>query len=234
MAFSWIEEPVVALKLPSGNTVKVKRPDLLDLVMSDQAGAIPDTLLQQISDSFSGNAKDRELVCHSFTGDTLPGKGEPVVQGQVRGRVVEAVGDNEQFRVTVSMLTEGSFKVGEVRFGGIRLATVAQEGEARWRPAAQDLPKFGEFIRLMVKASTVEPRMVDVVTDPETELALSRMTSADKMAIFQWGMPQEVRPAGKFPEEPAAGVAATYDVQAIPPVASNGAGAETPVGEVAV
>jgi hypothetical protein len=171
MTFTWIEDPVEELKLPSGNTIKVKQVDILDLVMGDQAGAIPDTLLQQVSDSFSGNAKDRELLCHSYTGEDLPMKGEPVIQGQVRGRVVEVVGDRQQFRVTVSMLSGGIFKAGEIRFGGIRLATVESESEARWRPAAADMPKFGEFMRLIVKAASVEPKFVDEVTNPENPMA---------------------------------------------------------------
>lgn len=239
MAFTWIDEPTEVLSLPSGNKITAKSVDLLGLIFSAENDSVPNGLLEQLSAQLSGQAVDRELLC--VKGYRIPQPGEPVEQGQVRGTVVSATGVNEQFTVRVSMITTGEFKTGELRFGGMNVAMLEENREWGWRigngdveQARKELPQMGAFIEMICRAAAVMPKLVKEVTDPETEMAISRMGAKDRMALFQWAMPREVRPASMFPQEQAAGLASTSDVQAVPPVASDGAGAETPVGEVAV
>ncbi len=206
------------MPLPSGNTVKVKPVDLMGLIMSGDNASIPNGLLDQLSAQLSGQAPDRELVC--VDGYQLPQPGEPCEQGAIRGTVVSATGTVDRFTVRVSMISAGTIQPGEVRFGGMNMAKVRESRQWTWRlgdgdpqKAREELPQMGALIELIVRAAVVEPRLVVEVNDPETELAIQRVSSVDRMAIFQWAMPTEVRPAGSFPAKPAAGVAAASDVQ---------------------
>lgn len=194
---NWRAAEAVELTLPSQNTIAVRPVDMAGLVLSSENGAIPNQLLQQISDSFSGATPDRELICHS--GTRLPSRGEPVLQGDVRGRVVDAEGTDEMFVVRVAMLAGTKFEAGTIRFGGINNATVQSESAAKWKPKLEDLPQMGEFINLICRTASVSPKLVKEVTDPETELLVTRLSQADRMFIFNWAMPSEVHPAATFP-----------------------------------
>ena len=193
----WQEPASFELGLPSGNAIEVRPVDMAGLVLSSENGSIPNQLLQQISDSFSGATPDRELICHS--GTRLPSKGEPVLQGDVRGRVVDAEGTDEMFTVRVAMLAGTKFEAGVIRFGGINNATVQSESAAKWRPKLEDLPQMGEFINLICRTASVSPKLVKEVVDPENELLVTRLSQADRMFIFNWAMPSEVHPAATFP-----------------------------------
>lgn len=239
MTFAWIEDPIEVLKLPSGNTVKAKLVDLTGLVMSSENESIPNGLLEQLSAQLSGQAVDRELVCAK--GYRMPQPGEPCEQDQVRGTVVSAQGTPEGFTVRVSMISTGSFQPGELRFGGMNMAMLEENREWSWRvgggdieQARKELPQMGAFIEMVARAALVEPRLVKVVNDPTTELAADRMKFDDKLYIFGWAMPREVRPAGMFPEKSPAGLAPASDVQGVPSEPGDGIRSETPVGEVAV
>lgn len=240
MAFIWNDDPVEVLQLSNNNTIQVAAVDIQALVMSADNKSIPNGLLEQLSAQLNGQAPDQELVCHS--GVDLPLRGDPVLQGAVRGHVVDVSGDKEHFTVRVSVPSGVAFQAGkEVRFGGIRVAMV--EAVRPWvyrigggdaEKLRQDLPEYGEFINLVVRSASWMPKVVNEVTDPETEIDIKRLKLVDKMIILNWAMPREVRPAGTFPQEPAAGVAAAPDMQVVQPEPSGGIRPETSVGEVAV
>src|SRR5262249_13797049 len=154
----------------------------------------------EIAATFTGQVPDRELVC--VKGYQLPIRGEPCSQGDVRGKVVDVTGVVENFTVRISMLSVGRFQPGELRFGGMNMAIIEAEREYHWhvssdiKQARKDIPQLGGFINTMVKAASVNPKLVDVVTDPETEWPISKVDQMDKMFIFSKVMPREVRPAG--------------------------------------
>jgi hypothetical protein len=157
----------------------------------------------------------------------------------IRGRVVSARGEADFFKVTVSLLMGSAFRIdpaGEsmIRFGGANQAVLVQDTEAKWQPKPEDFPRLGAFTRLIVCAAAVAPKLVEAVTDAETELAYSRLSSADRDFIFTWAMPSEVRPAETFPQEPATNLPAAPHVRAVPlePSGRNGTGEQ--LGEVAV
>lgn len=210
----WIDPEVETLTLANGNTIDGRPVDMVALVMSAENKAIPNQLLQQISNSFTGATPDRELICQGA--NELPIRGEPVQQGDVRGRVVDVIGLPDSFVVKVAMIGGTAFQPGPVRFGGIRNAMIERDQEAQWRPNLEELPQMGEFINLICRAWSVFPKLVNEVTDPQTQLLISRISQQDRLKIFNHAMPQEVRPAAMFPEGPAAGVAAAPDVQGIP------------------
>jgi len=227
MAFNWNDDPTEKLLLSNNNSMEVRPIDMMALVMSSDNQDIPNGLLEQISAQLSGQAPDQELVCHS--GLRLPMRGEPAMQKSLRGNVVDVTGDEEHFTVRVSVPSGIPFQPGEIRFGGMSMATVESVNQWQWRIGAgdaerarQELPELGGFIDLIVRAASVMPKVVKEVVDPETEIDIKRVKQADKMVIFNWAMPHEVRPAGTFPEEPAAGVAAAPDVQGIQPESGNG------------
>lgn len=227
MAFIWNDDPTTTLELSNKNSMQVREVDMMALVMSSDNQDIPNGLLEQISAQLSGAAPDQELVCHS--GLRLPIRGEPVMQGSLRGSVVDVTGDEEHFTVRVSVPSGVQFKPGEVRFGGMSVATIESVRDWQWRIGAGDadrarreLPELGGFIDLIVRTASVMPKAVKEVVDPETEIDIKRLKQADKMTIFNWAMPHEVRPAGTFPQKQAAGVAAAPDVQGIPAESSNG------------
>lgn len=227
MAFNWNDDPTEKLLLSNNNSMEVRPIDMMALVMSSDNQDIPNGLLEQISAQLSGQAPDQELVCHS--GLRLPMRGEPAMQKSLRGNVVDVTGDEEHFTVRVSVPSGIPFQPGEIRFGGMSMATVESVNQWQWRIGAgdaerarQELPELGGFIDLIVRAASVMPKVVKEVVDPETEIDIKRVKQADKMVIFNWAMPHEVRPAGTFPEEPAAGVAAAPDVQTVQPESSNG------------
>lgn len=240
MAFIWNDEPTETLQLSNNNSIQVAPVDIMGLVLSSENGDIPNGLLEQLSAQLSGQAPDQELVCHS--GVRLPIRGEPVIQGTIRGSVVDVTGNEEHFTVRVSVPTGVAFQADkEVRFGGISVAMVESVKPWAWRigggdveQARKDLPELGNFIDLIVRAASVLPKVVKEVIDPETEISIKRLKQIDKMTIFNWAMPREVRPAGTFPQEPAAGVVITPDVQGIPTESGDGVRTDTPVGEVAV
>ena len=239
MAYLWHDDPTETLVLSNNNSIQVAPIDLMGLVMSSDNKDIPNGLLEQISAQLSGQAPDQELTCNS--GLRLPVRGEPVSQSTVRGSVVDVTGTEEQFTVRVAIPSGLPIKPGEIRFGGISVAMVESVREWSWRigggdadKARRDLPELGGFIDLIVRAASVLPKVVKEVTDPETELDIKRLKQADKMVIFNWAMPHEVRPAGMFPQEPAAGVVITSDLQGISPEPGSGVRDNPPVGEVAV
>jgi len=239
MAFIWHDDPTTKLPLSNDNAIEVRTVDLVALVMSSDNEAIPNGLLEQISASLSGQSPDMELTCHS--GVRLPIRGEPCIQGSIRAKVVDVTGDEAAFTVRVSMLSGGTFKPGEIRFGGMSNAMLESAREYQWRigggdadQARKELPQLGSFIDLVVRAASVSPKLVKEVVDPETELDIKRVKQIDKMTIFNWAMPREVRPAGTFPQEPAASVAPALDVQGIPPESGDGVRADASVGAVAV
>lgn len=224
-AKEWKRAPVTTLTLPSGNQMDVRPVDMMSLVMSDNYTQIPNGLLEQISRQFNGSSADRELTCHS--GMRLPDKGEPVQQGQgrdmVRGRVIDVRGEADLFTITVSLFSGKAFKVVEgddfastIRFGGANQAVLLADTEARWKPSATDFPQMGKFTKLIVCSAAVSPRLVETVTDPDTQLAYDDLTSDDRTFIFEWAMPSEVRPAEVFPQGQATGLPVTPDVQGIP------------------
>ena len=47
-----------------------------------------------------------------------------------------------------------------------------------------------DFMRRVVVESVVEPRLVDIVVDPEEEIALTEIPDADYQFIFQWATGQ--------------------------------------------
>jgi len=240
MAFIWHDDPTTKLDLSKGNSIEVAEVDMLALVMSADNEDIPNGLLEQISAQLSGQAPDQEIVCHS--GVRLPMRGEPVVQGKVRGTVVDVSGTEEQFTARVSIPSGAALEAGkEIRFGGNSVAMLESVRPWTWRigggdanKAREELPQMGNFINLIVRAASRMPKVVNEVTDPETEISIKRLKSADKMIIFNWAMPREVRPAGTFPQESAASVAAASDVQGVQPESGDGVGADASVGEVAV
>jgi hypothetical protein len=239
MAFHWIEDPTTELILPSANKIQVRQVDMMALVMSADNEAIPNGLLEQISSQMSGQQPDIELECHS--GVRLPSRGEPAMQGVLRGKVVDVTGNEERFTVRVSMASSGKFTPGEIRFGGNSVATLESVQDYQWRigggdaeQARRELPQLGNFINLIVRAASVSPKLVKEVTEPETQWPVDRVTQADKMMIFNWAMPREVRPAGTFPQKPAAGVAVTPDVQGVSPEPGDGVRTDASVGALAV
>lgn len=240
MAFTWIEDPTTEVSLPSGNTIKLRTVDMMALVMSAENAAIPNGLLEQISGQLSGQAPDQELVCHSGA-PRLPNRGEPCSQGQLRGTVIDVTGTEEAFTIRVSVPSGQPFKAGEIRFGGICNATVQSVSQWAWRigggdaeKARKELPELGNFINLIVRAASVEPKLVNEVLDADTEWPIAKVSQADKMVIFNWAMPREVRPAGTFPEGPTAGVAAAPDLQGIQPESGNGVRPDGSVDALAV
>ena len=239
MAYQWNDDPTEILTLSNDNQVEVRQVDLPGLVMSAGNEDIPNGLLEQVSANLSGQAPDLMLTCHS--GVKLPERHEPVTQGLVRARVVDVMGDKENFTVRVALLAGKTFTPGEIRFGGINMATLASVDDYAWRlgdgdpdKAREQMPKVLKFIELIVRAASVKPKFVVEVTDPETEVALSRLKLEDKMKIFNWAMPREVRPAGTFPQRPAAGVAAAPDVQGLQPESGDGVRPDASVGALAV
>lgn len=222
MAIHWVDDPTEKLALSSGNTIEVRAVDIMSLVMSADNDAIPNGLLEQISAQLSGQSPDQELTCHS--GLRLPGRGEPITQGLIRGKVVDVTGTEESFTARVSMVAGTRFTPGEIRFGGNSVAMLESARDYQWRigggdaeKARKELPELGNFIDLIVRAASVSPKLVKEVIDPETEVAISRVKQADKMLIFNWAMPREVRPAGTFPQEPTASLAPAPDLQAVQP-----------------
>jgi hypothetical protein len=240
---AWPQPETTTLTLPSGGEIDARQPDIMSLVMSDNYTQIPNGLLEQVSRRFSGQSADRELVCHS--GLRLPDAGEPVQQGQgrdmVRGRVVSARGEADFFKVTVSLLMGSQFNIDPltpngtmIRFGGANQAVIIEDNEAKWQPKPEDFPRLGAFTRLIVCAAAVSPKLVETVTDPETELAYSRLSSADRDFIFAWAMPSEVRPAETFPQEPPTNLPAAPHVRAVPLESSGRNGTGEQLGEVAI
>lgn len=212
----WKKPPTHTLKLPSGNEIEVQQIELVGLVLSDDNADIPNSLLAQISNQFSGQSPDVELFCYGGLG--LPGRGDPVEQDETRGQVVDVRGTAESFVITVSVIGGKGFTTGPVRFGGMNQATIQAHQEARLKlNSASDLAEFSSFVNLVARAASVYPKLVKEVKDPDTEILDTAVAIQDRMAIFYWAMPSEVHPAGAFPEEPAAGVAATSDVQGIQP-----------------
>ena len=240
MGFTWNDEKTTTLHLTNDNSIEVADVDLIGLVMSADNQDIPNDLLMQISAQLSGQAPDQELVCH--TGTRLPMRGEPVVQGAVRGNVVDVTGTVERFTVRVSIPSGTPLQAGkEIRFGGNSVAMLESVKPWAWQPgggdidkARKELPEFGNFMNLIVRAASRMPKIVKEVSDPDTEISINRVNSTDKMIIFKWAMPHEVRPAGTFPQEPSAGVAAAPDVQGIQLESGDGVRPDPSVGEVAV
>lgn len=239
MSYIWNDDPIETLELTNKNSIQVQAIDLIGLAMSNDNQDIPNGLLEQLSAQLNGQAPDQELTCHS--GVRLPIRGEPVMQGTVRGSVVDVTGTEEHFTVRVSVPSGIPFKAGEVRFGGISVAMVESVREWQWRldtdnieQARLGLTDFGKFMDLIVRAASVMPKIVNEVVDPETEIDIKRLKQVDKMIIFKWAMPREVRPAGTFPQEPSAGVAAAPDMQGVQSESGDGVRADASVGEVAV
>jgi len=240
MAFIWNDDPVEVLQLTNNNTIQVSAVDIQALVMSADNKAIPNGLLEQLSAQLNGQAPDQEINCHS--GVRLPMRGEPVVQGTVRGTVVDVSGTEERFTARVSVPSGAALQAGkEIRFGGNSVAMLESVRPWTFRIGGgdaeklrQDLPEYGEFINLVVRSASRMPKVVNEVTDPETEIDIKRLKLVDKMIILNWAMPREVRPAGTFPQEPATSVAAAPDVQVVPLESGDGVRADASVGEVAV
>lgn len=235
MAFHWNDDPTETLELSNKNSIQVQSIDLIGLAMCSDNQDIPNGMLEQLSAQLNGQAPDQELTCHS--GLRLPIRGEPVMQGNLRGSVVDVTGTEERFTVRVSVPSGTPFKAGEVRFGGMSVAMIESIREWQWRldtdnieQARLGLAEFGNFLNLIVRAASVMPKVVNEVVDPETEIDINRLKQVDKMIIFKWAMPREVRPAAMFPEEPAASLAAAPDVQGIQPESGDGIRAEAPVG----
>lgn len=235
MGYIWHDDPVETLELTNKNIIQVKAIDLIGLAMSSENQDMPNGLLEQLSAQLNGQAPDQELVCHS--GLRLPMRGEPVVQGSLRGNVVDVTGNEEHFKVRVSVPSGVQFKPGEVRFGGMSAATIENVKEWQWRidndsieQARLGLATFGGFLDLIVRTASVMPKVVNEVADPETEIDIKRLKQIDKMIIFKWAMPHEVRPAGTFPQEPAAGVVITPDVQSVQSESGDGVRADAPLG----
>jgi len=210
----WAQPATIELTLPSGNVVEVRPIDLIGLMMSSENQSIPNGLLEQIGRQISGLAPDRELVCHS--GLRLPDVGEPVSQGLNRGLVVTAKGNEQYFVATVSMQAGDKFEVGEIRFGGMNAAIVESERAKKWTLADEEggdtagvLRDMGAFIDLIARAAAVNPRWVTEVQNPDEEILISRVSKADRMFVFGWAMPSEVRPASTFPAESTASLAAS-------------------------
>lgn len=107
------------------------------------------------------------------------------------------------------------------------MMTEALEGKTTdnldYRPSKEDLPKLGGFIEMIVRACAVHPRIAPNLTLPtnDDELAYDELDGPDRMFIFQWAMPSEVAVASKFPEEPAPGLAVTYDLSGVQPEPSG-------------
>lgn len=221
MPYSWIEPDTFEVSLPSGNVIKkAQLVDVMAIMMSADNQFVPNGLLIQVSDQISGKTPDVELTCTS--GLKMPEKNEPVSQGNIRGTVVSSEGSLDRFKVRIAMVAGTNFALGEVRFGGMNMAVVESIGRWQWRPgngdatlARVEMPQLGSFINLIVKSGCVEPQVVDEVTDPETQIPISKLTQMDKLAIFMRCSPKEVRPAATFPVQPTASVASAPDVQSV-------------------
>ena len=88
---------------------------------------------------------------------------------------------------------------------------------AEWKPGQKDLPQMGKFIKRIVQVAALNPRIVDVVSNPDDEVAWEDVEQADRMKIFNWAMPAEVQAAGQFPQKPGANLELALDVQPVQP-----------------
>jgi hypothetical protein len=151
-ASQWGNEPE-DITLPSGNRIVVHRPDLADLVMSDQNGSIPDGLLNQVVQQIESGKSVEPGEAWRPSRDDLPQMGKfiklIVQSASVRPRIVD--------EPTPGRDDELAYR---------RVSTADRMYIFRWAMPAREVQAAGKFPGESETDVDAEPEMPAVSPEP--------------------------------------------------------------------